>query len=75
MLKAADVVSLHCNLDANTHHLMNAERLNMMKVPYLSKRGSLVSVPVAGRRRQSVSATNNPPEAWTDTLRCLFVAL
>ena len=25
------VVSLHCNLDANTRHLMNAERLNMMK--------------------------------------------
>lgn len=25
------MVSLHCNLDANTRHLMNAERLNMMK--------------------------------------------
>jgi hypothetical protein len=32
VLKAADVVSLHCNLDATTRHLMNAERLNMMKV-------------------------------------------
>ena len=30
-LAAAQVVSLHCNLDANTRHLMNAERLNMMK--------------------------------------------
>lgn len=25
------VVSLHCNLDESTRHLMNAERLNMMK--------------------------------------------
>jgi len=25
------VVSLHCNLDANTRHLINAERLGMMK--------------------------------------------
>ena len=25
------VVSLHCNLDKNTHHLMNRERLNLMK--------------------------------------------
>ena len=25
------VVSLHCNLDENTKHLINAERLNMMK--------------------------------------------
>lgn len=25
------VVSLHCNLDANTHHLMNKDRLEMMK--------------------------------------------
>lgn len=25
------MVSLHCNLDANTKHLMNKERLNMMK--------------------------------------------
>jgi hypothetical protein len=25
------VVSLHCNLDANTMHLINAERLKMMK--------------------------------------------
>ena len=32
VLKAADVVSLHCNLDANTHHLINADRLNLMKV-------------------------------------------
>lgn len=31
VLKAADVVSLHCNLDDNTRHLMNSERLNMMK--------------------------------------------
>ena len=25
------MVSLHCNLDKNTKHLINAERLNMMK--------------------------------------------
>ena len=25
------VVSLHCNLDKNTHHLINAERLALMK--------------------------------------------
>lgn len=25
------VVSLHCNLDKSTHHLMNAARLKMMK--------------------------------------------
>lgn len=25
------VVSLHCNLDASTHHLMNASRLKLMK--------------------------------------------
>ena len=25
------MVSLHCNLDANTMHLMNKERLNLMK--------------------------------------------
>ena len=25
------VVSLHCNLDENTRHLMNKERLNLMK--------------------------------------------
>jgi len=31
VLKTADVVSLHCNLDDNTKHLVNAERLNMMK--------------------------------------------
>ncbi|KAK9817771.1 hypothetical protein WJX72_001967 [[Myrmecia] bisecta] len=31
VLKQADVVSLHCNLDAKTKHLMNKERLNMMK--------------------------------------------
>ena len=31
VLREADVVSLHCNLDANTHHLINAERLKMMK--------------------------------------------
>lgn len=31
VLKEADVVSLHCNLDATTHHLMNKERLNLMK--------------------------------------------
>jgi len=31
VLKAADVVSLHCNLDQNTHHLINAEKLKMMK--------------------------------------------
>ena len=27
----AQVVSLHCNLDEKTTHLMNEERLNMMK--------------------------------------------
>jgi hypothetical protein len=32
VLRTADVVSLHCNLDADTKHLMNKERLNMMKV-------------------------------------------
>jgi hydroxypyruvate reductase 1 len=31
VLKTADVVSLHPVLDATTHHLMNAERLAMMK--------------------------------------------
>ncbi|KAL4855140.1 Glutamate synthase [NADH] [Chlorella vulgaris] len=31
VLREADVVSLHCNLDDNTRHLMNAERLSMMK--------------------------------------------
>lgn len=31
VLREADVVSLHCNLDDNTRHLMNAERLGMMK--------------------------------------------
>lgn len=31
VLRSADVVSLHCNLDDNTRHLMNAERLGMMK--------------------------------------------
>eukprot|EP00877_Chromochloris_zofingiensis_P004601 jgi/Chrzof1/14141/Cz08g26170.t1 len=31
VLKESDVVSLHCNLDKNTHHLMNKDRLAMMK--------------------------------------------
>lgn len=31
VLREADVVSLHCNLDANTTHLMNKERLGLMK--------------------------------------------
>lgn len=31
VLQQADVVSLHPVLDATTHHLMNAERLNLMK--------------------------------------------
>lgn len=31
VLKTADVVSLHCNLDESTKHLINKERLNMMK--------------------------------------------
>lgn len=31
VLKEADVVSLHCNLDDNTRHLINKERLAMMK--------------------------------------------
>lgn len=31
VLRDADVVSLHCNLDADTRHLINAERLKMMK--------------------------------------------
>lgn len=31
VLKVSDVVSLHCNLDKTTHHLMNKQRLNMMK--------------------------------------------
>ncbi|KAF8066182.1 HPR-A [Scenedesmus sp. PABB004] len=31
VLQEADVVSLHCNLDANTRHLINAERLARMK--------------------------------------------
>ncbi|KAK3281792.1 hypothetical protein CYMTET_10438 [Cymbomonas tetramitiformis] len=31
LLREADVVSLHCLLDASTTHLMNAERLGMMK--------------------------------------------
>mmetsp|Transcript_25923 Transcript_25923/g.76833 ORF Transcript_25923/g.76833 Transcript_25923/m.76833 type:complete len:423 (-) Transcript_25923:213-1481(-) len=31
VLKVSDVVSLHCNLDKSTHHLMNKARLEMMK--------------------------------------------
>eukprot|EP00890_Picochlorum_soloecismus_P005540 jgi/Picsp_1/5988/NSC_03343-R1_hydroxypyruvate reductase len=31
VLKTADVVSLHCNLDSNTKHLINEERLKLMK--------------------------------------------
>lgn len=31
VLKEADVVSLHCNLDKSTTHLMNKQRLEMMK--------------------------------------------
>ncbi|PSC68951.1 glycerate dehydrogenase [Micractinium conductrix] len=31
VLQLADVVSLHCNLDDNTRHLMNAQRLSLMK--------------------------------------------
>jgi hypothetical protein len=31
VLKVSDVVSLHCNLDASTTHLMNQERLKLMK--------------------------------------------
>ncbi|KAG7666909.1 hypothetical protein Ndes2526B_g04604 [Nannochloris sp. 'desiccata'] len=31
VLRESDVVSLHCNLDENTKHLINKERLNMMK--------------------------------------------
>ena len=31
VLKEADVVSLHCNLDKTTYHLINKERLQMMK--------------------------------------------
>lgn len=30
-LSTAQVVSLHCNLDGNTMHLMNKERLELMK--------------------------------------------
>ncbi|KAI8469678.1 MAG: hydroxypyruvate reductase [Monoraphidium minutum] len=31
VLREADVVSLHCNLDESTHHLINKARLGMMK--------------------------------------------
>lgn len=31
MLCRAQVVSLHCSLDENTFHLLNEDRLNMMK--------------------------------------------
>ncbi len=31
LLRGCQVVSLHCNLDDNTHHLLNEDRLNMMK--------------------------------------------
>lgn len=31
VLKISDVVSLHCNLDESTRHLINEERLNIMK--------------------------------------------
>jgi hydroxypyruvate reductase 1 len=31
VLKESDVVSLHCNLDDNTRHLINAARLKLMK--------------------------------------------
>lgn len=48
VLREADVVSLHCNLDANTVHLMNKERLNMMKVrldhPYMRESNILYNV-------------------------------
>jgi len=31
LLKESDVVSLHCPLDAGTHHLLNRETLRLMK--------------------------------------------
>lgn len=31
VLQRADVVSLHCNLDKDTHHLINKQRLSLMK--------------------------------------------
>lgn len=31
VLRESDLVSLHCNLDANTHHLINKQRLETMK--------------------------------------------
>lgn len=31
LMSATQVVSLHCNLDEHTHHLMNKARLEMMK--------------------------------------------
>ena len=31
VLRVSDVVSLHTVLDKSTHHLINAEKLNMMK--------------------------------------------
>lgn len=31
MLKQSDFVSLHCPLNASTHHLINAESLSLMK--------------------------------------------
>lgn len=31
LVSATQVVSLHCNLDEHTHHLMNKARLEMMK--------------------------------------------
>lgn len=45
VLHASDVVSLHCNLDSSTHHLINAERLALMKpnaVLVNAARGSVI---------------------------------
>ena len=45
VLKKSDVVSLHCPLTAENHHLINAEKINMMKpTAYLinTSRGPLI---------------------------------
>ena len=48
LLKCADIVSLHCPLNAGTHHLINAERLALMKstaVLINTGRGGLIDTP------------------------------
>jgi len=50
LLAASDVVSLHCPLTPETHHLINAERLSIMRPGVMlinTGRGALVDTPAA----------------------------